>query len=111
MNQIDYSQDRDEFLALATGVLTKNPSWLAETFKAANQAVMDRLAQEQAKRADAETAVVILTGIDSNFESVAKEQKPIIARVIVNSKMFGGSPYALKLAKKYQIIDPHAKNV
>ena len=87
-----------EFNTLVCNTLAQHPEWMAETLHAMQAGMLHRIDDETEHRAGAETAVTILA---DNFKSIPKHQQVSVARVICNTKMFKGTPYANKLAKKY----------
>lgn len=89
---------KQDYLLFVTQALIEHPEWLADTFSAANHAVMARISQEQEKRAEAEVAVSMLS---VKFDKLPENYKEVVARVLVNSKMFGGTEYANDLQEQY----------
>jgi hypothetical protein len=93
-----------DFVDLVAAGVFEHPEWVPDVIRAIGVGVSERLAQEQAKRAGAETSVALLAG---NFKHVAEHQKEIVARALVNSHCFGGTEYAKDIAVKY--LKPEVK--
>jgi len=98
--------EKSTFLACVFNHLQENPTWFADAVIASQNGILSRLHVETVKRADAETAVCMLAN-DKDMKHVPAHQRPVVARVLVNSHTFGGTPFTAALAKKFDLFDPY----
>jgi hypothetical protein len=90
--------EKEIFLNYVAETIKANPSWFGEMINATQYAVLQRLKEEQHKRADAESIVMVLyEKVYNDDNSFTEQMKDKAKEVLKNSGMFKGTKYVNKL--------------